>query len=105
MSIADGAVVLTAIQSQANVVRDGRSYQRTADGSSIGSLLIGGGEESLPDAGESLTVPGVARLTPQLVERDARSIAVVGLRIRLLEGAEVTEVLDVARSTAGIAAS
>lgn len=103
VSIGADAIVVTAIRSQANVIRDGGSYERTADGSRIGTLLVGGEEEPLPEPGESYEVPGVARITPQVVTRTDKSIAVVGLRVKLLDGTEVTDVYDVAKSTARIA--
>lgn len=97
---ADGLVV-TAIRTQASVVRDGDQYARSAAGSSIGSISIDGTEQELPDPGEVLVVPGVAEITTQVVTKTAQSITVVGLRIDLLDS---TEVIDIARSTAQIKA-
>lgn len=102
VSIGADAIVVTAIRSQANVVRDGRTYTRTPAGSRVGSLEVAGEEQPLPDPGESLEIPGVARITPEVIDRTERSITVVGLRIRLLEGTEVTDVYDIAKSRARI---
>lgn len=104
VSLGGGEVVVKAIRSQANVVRDGNRYTRTANGSSIGSITVGGEPRPVPNPGEALTIPGIAKLTAEVVERTARSITVVGLRIELLGGGNAGETLDVSKSFAQIKA-
>ena len=101
VSLGDGSIVISNIRSQANVVRDGGSYLRTAKGSDIGTLRIDGEEHALPDPGRSLRIPGVAVIIPEVVNRTAHSITVVGLRVRLLDGSEVQSVVDIAKSSRG----
>ncbi len=104
VSLGNGQVIVRVIRSQANVVRDGDTYTRSATGSSIGRLIVGGEQHALPDPGESLEIPGVAVITPEVVSRTANSITVVGLRIALLGGADAGTVVDIARSSAQVKA-
>ncbi len=104
VSLSGGEVIVQAIKSQANVVRDGDTYARTAKGSSIGRLVIGGEQQPLPDPGESLRIPGIAVVTPQVVNRTAHSITVVGLRIAMLGGSDAGTVVDISKSAAQIKA-
>ncbi len=102
VSLGGGQVVIRNIKSQANVERDGGTYLRTADGSSVGRLVVNGEPQAIPAPGEKLTIPGVATIIPQVVTKRAHSITVVGLRIRMLDGTEVTTVYDIAKSFAVI---
>ena len=102
VEIGDEQIVVTAIRAQSNVVRDGDRYTRTSDGTHLGSLTVNGQERPLPSPGESLVVPGVARITPGVVARTSQGITVVGLRIELLEGGEIVETLDIAKTNAHI---
>lgn len=102
VALAGQAVVVTNIRSQANVVRDGRSYTRTPTGSDIGKLLVNGEPQAVPAPGRSTTVAGVAVITRQVVTRGAQSITVVGLRIRMLPATGAPGVYDIARSYARV---
>jgi hypothetical protein len=97
--------VVTNIKSQANTVRDGATYTRAAKGSDIGKLFVNGQQREMPDPGKSMRIPGVAVITPQVVTRSARSITVVGLQIRVLDGTPAGSEYGIAKSSAAIAAS
>jgi len=97
-----GEVVITAIRSQANVVRNQDVYTRTAQGTGLGSITIDGVSEPIPNPGETVNLAGVARVTPAVVERTPQGITVVGLRVELLGGGDAGETFDISKSHAHI---
>jgi hypothetical protein len=90
-------LVATGIRAQGTVRRNGDgSVTRSAEGTTLGSITLGGRELDLPLPGRTLVIPGVARITRGLVTRGADSIKVVGLRVELLQGSVIESRIDLA---------
>lgn len=83
-----GQIELTAIKGRANVAtnRAGKITKRSIRGSEIGSLRINGDRQAIPDPGQSIEVPGVARLDFFLTERSKRGLKTTAVRVTLLDG-------------------
>jgi hypothetical protein len=90
----DGDLVLTAIHGEGYVRRnrDG-TYVRNARGTALGGIVVDGRRHEVPDPGESLLVPGVARVTPREVTRTNNGIRVSAVKVELLRGTEVVSTL------------
>jgi len=102
LSLGDGGLVVREVQAQANTVREGDRYQRTAQGSSVGSLVLDGEVVELPRPGASLRIAGVGTVTSQLVTRGRYGITVVGLRIELLDASPLGTTIDVATASSSV---
>ncbi|MDQ3739200.1 MAG: hypothetical protein M3337_08545, partial [Actinomycetota bacterium] len=79
---------------------DTGAIKRSADGTTLARLRIGGDEVQIPNPGETILVPGVAEVTFQKVRRTPNGIDVTGLRIELLDGDGA--IIEVARAVAKI---
>lgn len=86
------------------IVRQTRSGKvvRSTKGTTIGSLTVGGDEQSLPDPGQELTIPGLATVTTNVVDRTRRGISVTAVRIRLLDDSQGISVIKLGNATAKI---
>jgi hypothetical protein len=90
-------LVVTGIRAEGKVTRTGAGdVLRSAEGTTLGSITLGGRELDLPLPGRSLVIPGVARITRGLVTRGSDSIKVVGLRVQLLQGSVIESTVDLA---------
>ncbi|MDP9443372.1 MAG: hypothetical protein M3P83_03055 [Actinomycetota bacterium] len=96
-------LVITGIEAVGEVVRrsDG-SYVRSSRGTTLGSIVFQGEKRRIPQPGETLTIPGVARITPSLVDRTSVGIRVIAVRVELLQGSEVQSTLDLGNVKLGI---
>lgn len=95
-----GQIQLSAIRGRANVAttRSGKIKGRNIRGSRIGSLTINGETQAIPDPGDSIEVPGLARLDFFLTDRSARGLTTTALRVTLLDGSGATIDLGSART-------
>jgi hypothetical protein len=88
-SVRLGPIVITGIKGHAQVTQTkaGRIH-KTIRGSTIGSLSTDGGQttQAIPDPGQAIEVPGVAKLTFFVKEKTKRSLFVTAVRIELLPG-------------------
>ena len=99
----ESQVRLRGIVGQANVSRSPSGKLRTSiRGSVIGSLTVGGERRAIPDPGQTLEVPGVARLTFFVKDKGAAGISVVAVRIRLLDGSAGVGTIDAGVAKAAI---
>ena len=99
----ESQVRLRGIVGQANVSRSPSGRLRTSiRGSEIGSLTVGGERRAIPDPGQTLEVPGVARLTFFVKDTGAAGISVVAVRIRLLDGTAGVSTIDAGVAKAAI---
>ena len=64
----------------------------------MGTITADGEPQTFPDTG-ILEIPGVARLEEKIVEREAQSISVVGVRVTLLDGSGA--VIDLGTASIG----
>jgi len=67
-------------------LNDDGSRERSAAGTRIGRILVGGESINIPAPGESITIPGVAEITFKTYRRLSNGLDVTGLRIELLDG-------------------
>lgn len=101
VNLADGALRIEGVKSRsyAKLNAEGE-ISRKAEGSTIGRIVAEGEVIALPDPGETILVPGLARITFLKVRRFPTGIEVVVLRIELLEDGNV---VDIASTLARIA--
>jgi len=67
------------------VVRHGHEVLRSARGTRLAGVTVGGQKQIFPKSGV-LEIPGVVKLERAVVERSGNGICVIGLRITLLDG-------------------
>jgi hypothetical protein len=80
-----GQLVIDGIVGKVSVARSAGHVTRSAKGTLLGSVTVGGQEQTFPKTGV-LEIPGVAKLERRVVTRTPRGIRVIGLRITLLDG-------------------
>ncbi|MDP2774380.1 MAG: choice-of-anchor P family protein [Nocardioides sp.] len=85
INLGNGQLVVNAIVGKANVTRKGPKLIRNIKGTRVGSIVANGRTYSLPAMGV-LEIPGIAKLQEGVVRKIKNGIAVVGLRITLLDG-------------------
>ena len=100
ISLGGGRLVIKGVVGQANVTRtdSGRTTTSSA-GTSVGSIVVDGQVQQLPTGGRTLEVPGLAQVLPGTVHRTRHGIAVVALRIKLLDGTLASFDLGVAKAS------
>ncbi len=89
INIGGGALVVDGIEGRVNVRRSGKHLGhvvRNTRGTTIGSITANGQAQSIPDPGDTLTIPGVAKLESGLTKKIRGGISVTSLRITLLDG-------------------
>jgi hypothetical protein len=88
LDLGGGEVVVKGIRGRATVTtnRKGAVLKRSIRGSQIGSLTIGGEEHAIPDPGQAIEVPGLAKLEFFPTDRSKRGLEVAALRVTLLDG-------------------
>ncbi len=62
----------------------------------IGSIVANGTARPVPAPGQSVTIPGVAKIEVPRPGKTARGITVVGARVTLLSGSAANTVVNVA---------
>lgn len=100
----DTSIDLDAIVGRATAQRDakGRVIARSSGGTKIGSLKIGGEEYEIPAAGQTLEIPGVAKLEFVVKELpNTRDIRTVAVRITLLDGSPLDSVVRLGAAGVG----
>ncbi len=88
IDLGDGQLKVDGITGQVNVARSGkhlRTLERSIAGTSVGTVSVGGRVVEFPKTGV-IQVPGVAKLEQKVTRELANGLAVVALRITLLDG-------------------
>ena len=62
----------------------------------IGSITANGTAQPIPDPGESVTIPNVAKIEVPLPVKTTRGVSVIGARVTLLGGTAANTVIDLA---------
>ncbi len=96
VDLGDGQVVIDGIVGKASVVRNGHHVTASAQGTRLAGITVNGQERKFPKTGV-LEIPGVVKLERAVVTRSHNGIAVIGLRITLLDGSGA--VVDLAEAT------
>lgn len=103
VNIGDGAIVITGIVGRANVRQNTRGEVfKNALGSTIGSLTINGETQAIPDPGQTIEVPGVARITFMEKIRTRRGIQVTAVKIELLMDTPLNSIVRLGWAKAAI---
>lgn len=80
-----GQLRIDGIVARAAVRRTPDGLERSTRGTRLGSVTVGGKEQTFPKSGV-LRIPGVAKLERAVVTRTHRGVSVIGLRITMLDG-------------------
>ena len=100
LSLGGGQLVIKGVVGQANVTRTDRGRTtKSSTGTTVGSIVVNGQEQSVPTGDQTIEVPGLAQILPGVVERSRHGISVVALRIKLLDGTLATIDLGVAHAS------
>lgn len=88
INLGDGQLVIEAIKAQGNIRQNkrGRIVRIDNNGTTIGSITSDGEPQAIPDPGQALEIPGVARIEAAVTDARKRVIHVTGVRITLLDG-------------------
>jgi hypothetical protein len=85
VDLGNGALVLDGIVAQANVSRRGSHVSANSNGTTVGSITVGGTPYSLEQL-SGLELPGLARVETDVTTRTPSGIDVVAVRLTLLNG-------------------
>ena len=99
LNLGNGQLVISGVVGQANVTRPHRGKAHVnAKGTTVGTITANGQPQSFPDTG-ALEIPGVAKIQPRIVKRlKGGGIAVVAVRVTLLDGTGAVIDLGVAKA-------
>lgn len=86
LNLGGGRLVIQGIVGQVNVARKGRAITRDVLGTTVGSITADGEPHEIPDRGEPLEIPGLARIETLVVEKSNNGIAVTSVRVTMLDG-------------------
>ncbi len=84
VSLGGGQLVIEAVQARAAVERTGRKVLKKPT-SSVGRVTFEGEPQEFPADGP-MEIPGVATLTPQVLDLTRNGVEVIGLRVDLVDG-------------------
>jgi hypothetical protein len=98
-----GGITIKGIVGRANLrqLRSGKVRTNTA-GSSIGSLSVQGQAQQIPDPGQAIEVPGVAKVQFFVREKTRRAVKVTAVRITLLDSTPGVSVINLGMAKVGI---
>jgi hypothetical protein len=84
VDLGDGRLIARGIVGRATVTRRGTTLTRSTSGSTIGSVVVNGEKQTFPDTGV-IEVPGVLKLERNVTTRLDTGVAVVALRVTVLD--------------------
>ncbi|HEX3931990.1 MAG TPA: choice-of-anchor P family protein [Nocardioides sp.] len=80
-----GQVVIKGVVGKVSVTRHGKKVTKSTTGTQLGTVTVAGQKQTFPKTGV-LEIPGVAKFERSVVTRTHNGIAVIGLRVTLLDG-------------------
>ena len=86
LNLGAGQLVIQGVVAKANVTRKGKNVKRNVRGTTVGSITANGEPQAIPDPGETLEIPGVAKIETRVVDRSKNGISVTSVRVTLLDG-------------------
>jgi hypothetical protein len=103
-SLGDGALEIEGVVGRVNVAtnRAGRIVTRNIKGSTIGSLTADGERYALPDPGETLEIPGLAKVRAMVTKKVKRGLSVTALQVTLLDDTAGDSVINLGQARAYI---
>ena len=94
-SLGGGVVKLDGVFARAGAFKNTRGQVTATPKTAVAGLTVDGNPQEVPAPGETLEVPGVAKIERQVVDRKPRGLQVTALRITLLDVAPDPVVVDV----------
>ncbi|MCW2765176.1 MAG: hypothetical protein JWO11_1135 [Nocardioides sp.] len=87
INLGGGQLVINAITARANVTRlPNGKLLADANGTTIGEIVVNGSPQAIPDIGQAIEIPGLLKLEANVIDKTAKGIDVVAIRITLLDG-------------------
>lgn len=87
LNLGDGQLVITGVVGHAQVLMTkGGNFYKSIKGSTVGSITSGGQTQAIPDPGQSLEIPNVAKIETNVVTKRNNFIQVIAVRVTLLDG-------------------
>lgn len=100
LRLAGGALDVSGIRATARVVRTSDNRFLRYWGQSIGTLKVNGQTRAVPNPGQALEIPGLARVEVPRRVLTANSVKVTALRITLLDGTAAGTVINLGNAQA-----
>ena len=91
-----GQLQINGVLARAKVIRSSTNHYYPSAVQRIGSITANGTSQPVPDPGQSLTIPNVAKIEIPLPVKTDRGVSVIGARVTLLGGTAANTVLDLA---------
>lgn len=88
-TLLDGTLVITGVVGRAHATLTDGTVKKDSNGTTLAKVVFNGEVLQFPNNGP-LVIPGIASLSPKVVNRTRNSISVTALQITLLEGAGAT---------------
>ncbi|GAB2726470.1 choice-of-anchor P family protein [Nocardioides pakistanensis] len=104
LSLGGGALEISGIVGQVNIFqnRKGQVVRRNINGTEVGSITANGEPQSLPAPGETLEIPGVAKIQAGYTRKlGKRGLLVHAVRIELLDGTGMVLNIGTAKARIG----
>lgn len=87
VDLGNGALVINAITGRVNVSRvKGKKAVANANGTTVGSIIANGQEQAIPDPGQAIEIPGLAKIAFNVQEKIPGGLHVIAIQITLLDG-------------------
>lgn len=96
MNWGNGQLQMTGVVARAKVIRSSSHRFYPTAMQRIGSIKANGQTQPVPGPGQSITIPGVAKIEVPRPIRTAHGILVIGARVTLLSGSAANSVINVA---------
>ncbi len=96
LNLGGGKLQMTGILARAKVIRSSSNHYYPTAVQRIGSIKANGQTQHIPSPGQSVTIPGVAKIEVPKPVKTTHGITVVGARITLLGGSAANTVINVA---------
>ncbi len=91
-----GQLQINGVLARARVVRTSTNNYYPTAVQRIGSITANGTSQPVPDPGESITIPNVAKIEVPRPVKTTRGVSVIGARVTLLGGTAANTVIDLA---------
>lgn len=95
-------LVIGGIVAQAKVTKTGQDLTRSIEGTTVGFIRFEGADQEIPNPGQTLEIPGVARIRVAKRTRSEFGIKVVAVQVKVLDDTEVPGTLKLGEAFARI---
>ncbi len=102
VDLGGGQLKISAIDAYARVFRSSSNRLYRAHVQTIGSMTVNGEEHAIPDPGQAIEIPGLARIEVPKPVITKYGIDVTGLRITLLGGSAANTVVNLANTSVAV---